>query len=145
MVRRRARGPQRTVEGKSVAVRQLEALGEHHLEDVAGADVLERAPHRRLELPLASGDRNRLGQPTAALASEEPRAQRERRRRAQRIERPLAGAQGQPLLAAAHVAVTAERALEEEGVVFLLLVEKTKDAERRQQITGKLYRSKACS
>jgi hypothetical protein len=49
----------------------------------------------------------------------------------------------------AHVAVAAERSLEEEGVAagFLLLVEETKDAERRQQITGQLdgCRSKADS
>jgi hypothetical protein len=40
----------------------------------------------------------------------------------------------------ADVAVAAERSLEEEGVAArgLLLVEKTEDAERRQQITGKL-------
>jgi hypothetical protein len=44
--------------------------------------------------------------------------------------------------AAAHadVAVAAKRPLEEEGVAaaFLLLIEETEDAERRQQITGKL-------
>jgi hypothetical protein len=40
----------------------------------------------------------------------------------------------------AHVAVTTERALEEERVAarWLLLVEETEDAERRQQITGQL-------
>jgi len=40
----------------------------------------------------------------------------------------------------AHVAVAAERALEEEGVAAgrLLLVEEAEDAERRQQITGQL-------
>jgi hypothetical protein len=45
----------------------------------------------------------------------------------------------------AHVAVASERSLEEERVAacWLLLVEETEDAERRQQITGQLYRGRA--
>jgi hypothetical protein len=61
-------------------------------------------------------------------------------RATQRLQRPLLPPQGKPRLAGTgtDVAVASERSLEEEGVSLLLLVEKTEDAERRQQITGKL-------
>ena len=87
MVRRRAGCPERAVEGKPVAVGQLEALAEDDLEDVARADVLQRAPHGGLELPFTAADRLRLGQPAfqearaVALVAEETRAERLRRRR----------------------------------------------------------------
>src|SRR5207245_9723279 len=57
--------------------------------------------------------------------------------RLQRLRLPL---QREPRLPGPHPdeAVASERSLEEEGVSLLLLVEKAKDAERRQQITGKL-------
>jgi hypothetical protein len=55
-------------------------------------------------------------------------------RRPQRLERLQA--QPQAGVAGAHVAVTAERSLEEEGVVRGVLVEEAEDAEWRQQITG---------
>ena len=57
-------------------------------------------------------------------------------RSAQLLQRLAARAQRQPRIAHADVAVPPERALEEERVVRLRLVEKTEDAERRQQITG---------
>jgi len=38
----------------------------------------------------------------------------------------------------AHVAVSSERSFEQERVLLLLFVEEAEDAERRQQITGKL-------
>ena len=58
--RGRAQGP---VEREPVAIRQLESLREHRLEDVARADVLQRAAHGRLERGLAAADRPRLRQP----------------------------------------------------------------------------------
>ena len=60
VVRRGAGGAQRPVEGKAVAIGQLESLREDHLEDVAGADVLQRAPDRGLELLLPAGHRHRF-------------------------------------------------------------------------------------
>jgi hypothetical protein len=68
---------------------------------------------------------------------------------AQRAQRLGVAAEREPRLPDADVAVPAERSLEEEGVVGLLLVEEAEDAERRQQITGKFDggdgASKACS
>src|SRR5205085_7376164 len=85
VIRRGAGCAQRAVEREAVAVRQLEPLRQHHLEHVAGVDVPQRAPDCGLELLLAAGDRLGLGQAAALLASEEPRAQRLRGGRAQRI------------------------------------------------------------
>jgi hypothetical protein len=58
----------------------------------------------------------------------------------QRPERVGIAAQREARLvrADADVAVAPERSFEEEGVPLLLFVEETEDAERRQQITGKL-------
>jgi hypothetical protein len=66
-------------------------------------------------------------------------------RRAQCLERrssALSGRERQAprTVADSHIAVAPERSFEEEGVASgrLLLIEETEDAERRQQITGKL-------
>jgi len=110
MIGRRAGRAQRAVERKTVAVGQLESLAQDHLEDIAGADVFERAPHRGLELLFAAAHRNRLGQAAlqqaraVALIAEEPRAQRLRGRRPQRagkepLREALQDARGQRLRA----------------------------------------------
>src|SRR5207302_2835212 len=89
VVRGRARGPQRAIQREPIAVRQLETLREHHLEDVAGVDVLEGPPDGGLELLFSAGDRHWLGQPAfeeagaVAAVAEEPCAERLRSRRAQ--------------------------------------------------------------
>ena len=247
VVRGGARGAQGAVQREAIAVRQLEALGKHHLEDVAGMDVLEGAPDGGLELLLSAGDRHRLGEAAfeeagaVAAIAEEPGSEGLRRGCAQRVREPAQGEslqhaprqrlgalarvfsggqrpgpalpvvecdqlphqqqlrfgkervgakplrepltparaapteiadvpadkwrqtfaalcplrfqratqrlqrlrlplQREPRLPGPHpdVAVASERSLEEEGVSLLLLVEKAEDAERRQQITGKL-------
>ena len=91
MVRRRAGRAERPVEREPVAVGQLEALREHHLEDVAGVDVLERPPDRGLVLLLPSGDGHRLRQAaleearSVAAVAEQARAERLGCRRSQRL------------------------------------------------------------
>src|SRR5205807_3011318 len=56
-------------EREAVAVGQLEALAQHHLVEIAGADVLQRALDVGEELLLAAPQRQRIDGRLASAAS----------------------------------------------------------------------------
>src|SRR5207253_2526220 len=77
---------------------------------------------------VAAAERRQVLAPLARLGLQ---------RCAQRFQGLRGGRERQPLRADADVAVPPERALEEERIGFRVLIEEAKDAERRQQVTGK--------
>src|SRR5207248_10657396 len=77
------------VEREAVAVGQLETLREHHLEDVARVDVVERLADRGLEGALAATERPGLRlSPDWPLGAGHADGEGLRRRPAQRVRPP---------------------------------------------------------